>query len=356
MTDGQLFITEFDEVYLPQDYHFSHNFSVRLYDELVWILKDRKAQKRINVTIKYRDKENRPGKNEEDIISWLLKNGYEREANEVISKNTIFAIISDICHFIFQALDSAKRIKMTVAYTLIRKPFLENLLIIEQILAEEQSFLKRFSGKADDFDPGRLKDEEKRDLINKCLSKIHNSFINDAELIFRLRFDKNNPNSFYAMSNLAIHLVTTRYSEFRTESNNLNFIFSTYNEWNSQLDYFYYYVPYMLLYTIEIIDQLLLNKKIINKKVYKKRKFIRLFGQILQFEQFEERSKKGRSIINKLSRSLKIKCENCNKTNQLFKSDIYSLVYNNSILCKYCLINLSDESKSMEEAINKIIK
>ena len=65
---------------------------------------------------------------------------------------------------------------------------------------------------------------------------------------------------------MATHLVTTRHAEFRTESNNLNLIFSGFEEYDSQLNYFYDFVPYILLYTTEIVYQYLLQKKSISLK------------------------------------------------------------------------------------------
>ena len=70
---NQLFITEFDEVYLPDVYHFSHNFSVRLYDDLVWLLKDEATQKKLDVTLKFKEGEKKPKDNEKDIIGWLIR-------------------------------------------------------------------------------------------------------------------------------------------------------------------------------------------------------------------------------------------------------------------------------------------
>ena len=352
----QLFISEYDNVYLPPEYHFSHNLAVRLYDDLVWILKDEKTQKKGRVNIKFKDNEIRPTENEEDILSWLLKNGYEKQANEVILRNTLFAIISDICHFTFQALDSAKNIKMTVAFSLIRKPFLENLLIIEQLLADEQTFLKNFAGKPEDFDPGRIKEDKKKSLITECISKIKNNWILETDVVYDLRYSKQTSGSFYAKSNLATHLVTTRHSEFKTERNNLNYIFSGYDEWESQLDYLYYFLPYILFYTTEIVDQLLLERKLINIKTFKRRKFLRLFGQLLHFDQHDKKSTKGISTINKISKVLVVKCKSCNKKNQLYKSDMYSLVHKNYILCKHCLVDLYIENNSLEELFDKIIK
>ncbi len=352
----QLFISEHDEVILPHTYHFSHNIAVRLYDDLVSILKDEKVQKKLAVTLKFSETEKKPKDNEKDIIGWLINNGKQAIADEIVSKHLTAGVISDVCHFIFQSLHSAKKIKMSVAFTLLRKPFLENLIVIEQLLSDEHTFLRKFETKPENFDPGAVKEDFKQKIIADSVGKIKFNFFLTPELIYELRYDKNNPNSFYAMSNLATHLVTTRHPHFKTESSNLNFVFSGQNEWETQLDYFYYFVPLMLLYTTEIVDEYLLQKKIIDLKSYKRRKFIRLIGQILQFDQFDKKSAKGNSTANKLTRALKTKCKSCGKTNTLFKSDLFSLIHNDYILCKHCLVDLYKESNSLNEVINKIMK
>ena len=61
-------------------------------------------------------------------------------------------------------------------------------------------------------------------------------------------------------------------------------------------------------------------------------------------------------MANKITKLLKVKCKNCNKINQIYKSDLFSLIHNNYIHCKHCLVDLHSESNSLEEAINKIIK
>lgn len=350
--NDSLFIYPQDDTKLPYDYHFSHNFCVRLYDDLVWVLKDEKTQKKINVEVNLKPKDK--GKNLEEsdnILEWLKEKGYESELDNIVSKHLTFSIISDICHFIYQALNSTKNIKLTVAFTLIRKPFLENLLIIEQLLCNEIEFLRKFESDASNFDPGKLKPDEKKKLIEDSLNKVNNNFFLDTDIIYQLRWDKKNSNSIYAMSNLATHLVTTRNSSYKTNNQNLNFIFSGYNEWDSQLNYFYYYIPYLLFYMLEIIDQYLLDKKIITLKIFKERKFIRLQGIILQYEQFS----KSKSSST-LAKELKVKCNNCNKKNQLYKSDLFTLVNDDYILCKFCLRDLFRETKSMDKIINKLIK
>ena len=66
---------------------------------------------------------------------------------------------------------------MKVAFTLIRKPFLENLLIFEQLLTEEQEFLEKFESDSKNFDPGKINAIKKKELIENSLNQISNNFL-----------------------------------------------------------------------------------------------------------------------------------------------------------------------------------
>ena len=351
-----LFIYPRDEVHLPDEYHFSHNIAVKLYDDLVWILKDLKTQKKFDTKIQFTKKEEVPDEDDENIVDWLIEKGYKKEVDEIISKNLILGIISDICHFIYQALDSTKNMKLTVAFTLIRKPFLENLLIIEQLLTNEEEFLKRFESDSINFDPGKISPLEKKKLIENSLDYISNSFLISSEIIYDLRWDKKTPSSIYANSNLGIHLVTTRNPSYKTQKQNLNLIFSGEKEWKEQLDYFYYFIPILLYYLVEVVDNLVFRKKIITKQKLSERKFLRLIGQLMLHEQFHIESKKGKTALNRISKSLKVKCKNCNRMNQLFKSDLFNLINEDHILCKFCLMDLYKETESMKDLITNFLK
>jgi hypothetical protein len=351
-----LFIYPRDEVHLPDEYHFSHNIAVKLYDDLVWILKDLKTQKKFNTKIKFANKGEVPNGNDEDIIDWLIEKGYKNEVDEIISKNLVLGIISDVCHFIHQALDSSKNIKLTVAFTLIRKPFLENLLILEQLLTEEKEFLRKFESDSINFDPGKISPVKKKELIQNSLDCISNNFLISSEIINDLRWDKKNPNSIYANSNLGTHLVTTRNPSYKTEKQNLNLIFSGEEQWTEQLDYFYYFVPTLLYYLVEVVDSFVLRKKIITKQKLSERKFLRLIGQLMLHDQYNEESKKGKTDLNKISKVLKVKCKNCNRMNQLFKSDLFNLVSEDNILCKFCLLDLYRETESLDELMTNFLK
>ena len=355
-----LYIYPQDHSELPYDFHFHHNLAVHLHDDLVWILKNDEIQKRAETKIEFKNSKipfNEKQVNDyEYILDWLKKNKNYTEIDKIISTDLLFAIISDICHFIYQSLDSAKNYKLSVAFSLIRKPFLENLLILEQLLVNENDFLRRYESSPKKIDPGKLSDFQKKDLIINSIEKISNNYLLNSELIYQLRWNKNSSNSIYANANLATHLVTTRNPSYKTEKQSMNFLFSDFETWDSHLSYFYYYIPILLYYTTELVDQYLLEKKILKLKKFKERKFLRLFGQILLHDMSDEKSSKGKSLANKVTKGLKVKCKSCNRINPLFKSDIFYMISEKYILCKFCLRDLLYETDSMRQMMSTIIK
>jgi hypothetical protein len=353
---NNLFINPHDDVLLDRQYHFSHNIAVKLIEDLENIITDKKIVSKFKTKFTIDKSDIKSYENAKCILDWFKAKGYESEYTDIVSKTLIFFLISDISDFIYQALDSAMNNSTTVALALLRKPFLENLTIIEQLLTEENNFVTNFQKNPKNYDPMRLKSDTKAKLIKKSLDYITTNYLLQYETINELRWDKNNVNSIYASSNSATHLVTTYFPSFKTNNNNFNFIFSGDKERDSQLGYFYFAVTYLLYYVNEIVDQYLIGKKIISLKIFKERKFIRLFGQLLLFDQSDYKSIKGKSELNKLLKDFKVACKNCKKINQLYKSDLFYLVHDDYLYCKHCMHDLFRETKSMNKIIDIMIK
>ena len=105
----------------------------------------------------------------------------------------------------------------------------------------------------------------------------------NAAFIYSLRYSKKDEYGLERLWNLANHLVTTcKY--YKTESLNLNFIFSGADSKESQWNYLYSVLPYLLFYTVEVI-QVVLDREIGENKF-----------DIL-FETFEERAKKFEKTV-----------------------------------------------------------
>ena len=147
---------------------------------------------------------------------------------------------------------------MSVAYALLRKPMLENLLHLEWLAADTEGMLQTFYNEdVEHRDLSRLRNPHRSlGTIKKALDNIPCGEWFDPEFIFELRYDKNSSLGLDALCNKAMHLVTTKHQAIRTEKQNFNFIFSGEEARQSQLDGYYLVMPTLLLYFVSICEYL----------------------------------------------------------------------------------------------------
>jgi len=107
----------------------------------------------------------------------------------------------------------------------------------------------------------------------------------NADFIYNIRYSKKTEYSLERLWNMANHLVTTS-KDYKTESLNLNFVFSGDVSKESQWNYLYSVLPYLLFYTVEVI-QTVLDREIGENKF-----------DIL-FKTFEERAKKFEKTVSR---------------------------------------------------------
>ncbi len=159
----------------------------------------------------------------------------------------------------YEALRCAKKGKMTVAYALVRKPLTDELFILEQLLVDKKDFIHRFfmDGKTKGYDPSN-RNIDKQDIIEKSLSKIFLNPIFSSEHIFEVRYDKSCEYGLNGLTNQALHIVTNDF-RYKTEEQNLNFVFSTKKDIKRYLKHFYSFVPYLLIYAVSVIDGIIFS-------------------------------------------------------------------------------------------------
>ena len=191
-----------------------------------------------------------------DVFEWLELSGRIEERAKVLRTITFPAILSDFLHFIYEALETARKAKLNVAYALIRKPLQENLCLLEIIAAD----LERF-GISMAEDPaemlshrgGEVSEHSKR--ICTVLEILGESKRFDAEYIARLRYDKTAEDGFDGICNKAIHLFT-HHRAIHTEPLNINFIFSDWDAKLTQWNLIYSRLPYILSYAKRLIEHI----------------------------------------------------------------------------------------------------
>lgn len=344
-----LYIEEDDNkssIRLPEKYHEVHNLSVSFYDDIADTLK-------LEVrAISVPKNDSTPDFTEkmpiDEIIQWLNTNGYEKEIDFFLTYHIIASLVADFCNFVYEALSCTKNGKLTVAISLIRKPFLENLLLLEDIYTNGENFYQKFNKNTSEYDPGKVSEDEKKTFIASILTKIYPVFANMKDFIYQIRFDKKDNSSLYSFTNKAIHLVTTRHNN-KTSEGNLNFVFSTVENIESQWSYFYTVIPLLLFYSAELIEQIISNYTLIPNEGFFIRRARRMIG-LVAYTNIEPDS--SNKTLKSLAKSVKIECPQCKSSITAEKEDLILFYHSGTFFCSKCLSfansNLKEVLKFLE--------
>lgn len=248
-------MTELDEkyLYLPESFWDKHQLCEQLVAYIEELIINDDYQKLKYQTINFNDRDNLP-KEGEHIFDFLERIGKIKERDEIIKSQIIHGLVIDTCYFLQEFLRCSKSMRLSVAFSLLRKPFVYNLIVFLRIIYEE-NFLFEFNNK-EKFDSTYLKTEDKEELIKISLSKPNVIGLQEehSELLIDLIFNRENPDSIINMSEKALHLSTTRNKNNLTGKQNLNFIFSTYSDNLKMWNYLYSKLPLLLLYLSGVID------------------------------------------------------------------------------------------------------
>ena len=245
--------------FLPDQYAFSHGYALFLNDILASFVTHGQGAGLFATTTDLRDEShaqtlaNLPHEEKRD---WLAANGYAPYLKEATHKHVILALLSDFCDFVFEALGCSRKGKLTVAYSLLRKPFKDNLFYFEWLLADPDGFFDVFthhgSKKLEEY---RTKPELRFPIIEKAVSKTRKPAMFDAKILDDHRYDRKFPYGLAASWDQANHLVTT-FPAILTDNENFNFVFIdpiAEGHW----DFLYFRLPMLLYYAVEVVEALI---------------------------------------------------------------------------------------------------
>jgi len=271
--------------YLPKKYKELHNLCFYLHDILVQVVVEGENKKLFDTVYNFKKRSDIEAiKGNDDILEWLSNNGYEDEFKSIVIKQVLIATISDYCHYVYEALKCSEKSKLAITYTLLRKPLKDNLLLFEWIMTNRNEFLENFQKDSNCYAIDKIDSAKKKIFIECSVNQINYCETFDADFIYNIRYSKKTDYSLERVWNIANHIVTT-LKYYKTESLNLNFVFSGADSKESQWNYLYSVLPYLLFYTVEVI-QVVLDREIGENKF-----------DIL-FETFEERAKKFTKTVS----------------------------------------------------------
>ncbi|WP_250255126.1 hypothetical protein [Chryseobacterium sp. Marseille-Q3244] len=244
--------------YLPNRFRKQHDyceFVINQIEELV--LHERFIELKVQKFELSEDIIEKMKTSDEHIFDRLAYLGLNNELNLVVNNHLILSLIMETCYFIQESLLCSLKMRMTVCFTLLRKPFLEISTIMMRLL-NEPDFIDKFNN-LEDFDPIKITYQEKKRLLVETNKLLNNHFDNDD--LYDFIFNKDFGDSLLNLTNNAIHLYTDRNPISATEKQNLNFIFSTEEDINHMWEYIYDNIPMLLSFLASSID-LLVSKSI----------------------------------------------------------------------------------------------
>jgi len=249
-----------DSMLLPEKHRFAHQYCLMIHDCLAQTVVEGVKANVFNVSVidedggllkKLQSAEGR------DIIQILEEEGRFVEVFLLLYRQVTVAILSDMCHFIFEALNCSQKGKLTVTFHLLRKPLVENLLYLEYLLADPGSFIFNFwKGEIDHFGLGQNQTLDPKEIIKKIYTLYPLPQFEDAEFIHEIRYDKESDQSFQTFFQKSTHLVTQRRTH-KTENTNFNFIYSTASDIESQWTGLYSYLPIVMFHGYQVVEALL---------------------------------------------------------------------------------------------------
>jgi hypothetical protein len=243
--------------HLPSSYWMAHQLCFTAHDVMTQLLVSGANASVFTMTFNFRDEADRSAFEKADDPFVWLEQSRRLDEREALLVTTIFpAVLSDMLHCFYEALEVSRKAKLTIAFMLVRKPLQESLFLLESVIADRSDFAKKLTTdpvKLDSQTAGGVEVHAKR--IQAVLDIIGERHRFDAGYIAQLRYDKKAQDGFDGVCNKAIHLFTN-HKAIRTEPLNINFIFSGMDMDTklTQWSYFYSRLPYLLAYMHRIVE------------------------------------------------------------------------------------------------------
>ncbi|SFU66793.1 hypothetical protein [Pseudomonas sp. OV546] len=246
-----------DNTVLPEQFHAAYKFCFAAHDVAAQLLVSGMKQGIFVTNISFNGEHEKNAFDQaDDLIDWLKQSGRMDDEVDVLVTMAFPAVLSDMLHCIFEALEASRKGKLAIAYMLLRKPFQESLYLLESVVADKKTFAKMIAD-----DPSKLRPQNAGGIdghtrrIQKVLEIIGETSRLDANYIAKLRYDKTERDSFDGICNKAMHLFT-EHKAIKTEQYNINFIFSQKDQALTQWAFLYSRLPYLLTYIVSLVEHI----------------------------------------------------------------------------------------------------
>lgn len=240
---------------LPANYWIAHELCFKVHDVMTALLVSGQKQSAFFVELGFRDQADREAFENGDLFDWLEKSRRVEERAAILVTTIFPAVLSDMVHCFYEALETSRKAKLTITFMLLRKPLQEGLFLLESVLIDPRDFAEKMT-----IDPLKLASqgaggvEVHTKRIQRALELLGDTEFFDAGYLAQIRYSKAASDGFDGICNKAIHLFTS-HKAIQTDPLDINFIFSGPDSWVTQWSYVYSRLPYLLVYIHRIVER-----------------------------------------------------------------------------------------------------
>lgn len=212
-------------VKIPERYRARHEFCFHLHDLMAQLLVRMEMSRAGHVSFQLTEADRAALAGSSHVLDFLASSGRGEVERRVVLNHMAIALYADMLHFIYEALRALEKRKFSVAFTLLRKPCKEGMLLTAQMCADETVFFAKLkSDAANLLNRNDLNEEGTRRLLEAAITACHGTGYLRADVIYDVVFDRKNEMGLARLFDKATHLVTEN-RHIRTEDYNINFIF-----------------------------------------------------------------------------------------------------------------------------------
>ncbi|MFM0360440.1 hypothetical protein [Paraburkholderia sediminicola] len=242
--------------HLPEGFDASHDLCFVLHDLMAQLIKEGEEVGIFTTRFTVDEDERSALEQSSNVLDWLEQTNRTDDRANVLVGTVFPAVLSDMLHCIYEALETSRKGKLNVSYMLVRKPLQESLYLLESIVIDRSGFAEKLAE-----DPLKLRPKNAGGVvghtkrIQAALDALDDGHRFDAEYLARLRYDKTDVDSFDGICNQAMHLFT-EHAAIKTERLNVNFVFSGFDAKVSQWAFLYSRLSYVLLYSFSLVERI----------------------------------------------------------------------------------------------------
>lgn len=328
-----------DQRILPGRFDLPHAVAFYFHDELARFVVDLERTGALSVPLDLSSDEQEVVTKLEgqELWKWLHDSGRDDVIRDLTYRQLTTAVLADAAQFICESLLASGKGKLTVAYSLLRKPFKENLLLLEWLCGSPDEFLARFYGESvRDYLLNKLPLRDRRRIIDTAVATVglEESY---GEMLWLVRYGKEYPNSLETLWTKATHLVTS-VEAIATEPGNLNFVFSSGSAIEEQWEHYYFIVPFLLFYFIAVAERVMGRFVEWDSGL----RATQIFLRNLAFLRYTEVVADARELAHDLNdiysdlETLRFRCERCDGVVAARREEIDRLWLRAEIRCPSC--------------------